>query len=196
MPSSDAALASVRAHGRLAPMRTPAFLGLLFVVACGSSQGNPLDDAGADGTADATSAADASDASSSNDATSSSDAADAQTMDVAADAPPCPTEKGAYSLTLSGQGCGSTSTNVQECINQTGCTITIVSSGPQVKGVDGTTPIQGDGSFTNASMNEGHTARTGCTGTWNNGVLVVDCGGVNTSQSCIATLTQTSPMCN
>ena len=27
-------------------------------------------------------------------------------------------------------------------------------------------------------------------------VLVVDCGGGNTPQSCIATLTQTSPMCN
>jgi hypothetical protein len=54
-----------------------------------------------------------------------------------------------------------------------------------------------DGSFTGAAITEGTGNRTGCTGTWNAGTstLTVDCGGVGSSQSCIATLTRSSLTC-
>jgi hypothetical protein len=58
-------------------------------------------------------------------------------------------------------------------------------------------PIQSDGSFYGASITEGTGQRSGCTGTWNQQThtLVIDCGGTNSNQSCIATLVRTSETC-
>ena len=111
--------------------------------------------------------------------------------------PACPTESGQYSLQLSGAGCGDTSTTVTECIQQTQCAIQIDFGGGTGKGVKGQTPIKSDGSFDNGAMEEGSATRTGCTGTWDQQThtLVIDCGGMGTSQSCIATLVRTSETC-
>jgi hypothetical protein len=53
------------------------------------------------------------------------------------------------------------------------------------------------GNFANGAVMEGSAQRTGCTGTWNAGMsqLTVDCGGMGSSQSCIATLTRTGTTC-
>jgi hypothetical protein len=66
------------------------------------------------------------------------------------------------------------------------------------KGLSGSTPIQNDGAFSNAAINEGSAPRTGCTGAWNGGTstLVIDCGGTGTGQSCEATLTRMVAACN
>jgi hypothetical protein len=95
-----------------------------------------------------------------------------------ADAGPCTGERGAYSISLSGQGCGDLNASAPECI--------------------GTASLGADGSFSGAAITEGTGNRTGCVGTWNaaTSTLTVDCGGVGSSQSCRATLTRTSMTCN
>ncbi len=166
----------------------------LVVAACGGAQPNPLDDGGSTG--------DAGDAQSATDAPSGKDgsAADVVTADVilpTKDGGACPIESGGYTIQLAGAGCGDTSTSVNECIQQSACTITLDFGGGSGKGLKGTTPIQSDGSFSNAAIEEGSAQRSGCTGTWtqSTSTLVVDCGGVNTTQSCIATLVRTSATC-
>jgi hypothetical protein len=168
------------------------FLHLLVVptiaLACGGASGTGLDDGGnnTDGGGDGSTTQ--NDSSTGTDATTNPDGG-----------PACPTESGLYSLSLSGAGCGDTATSGSECITQNQCTITLayVSSGASGMGLKGTTPIQGDGSFGNGAIQEGSSQRNGCTGTWNQQThtLVVDCGGTNTSQSCIATLVRTSETC-
>jgi hypothetical protein len=110
------------------------------------------------------------------------------------DAGPCPDQHGAYSISLSGQGCGNLSATGPECITQNACAITFTTS---AGGLAGTAALGMDGSFTGAAINEGTSNRTGCTGTWDPGTstLTVDCGGVGSSQSCIATLMRTASMC-
>jgi hypothetical protein len=113
--------------------------------------------------------------------------------DAATDAGPCPDQHGAYSVAISGQGCGNLDASAPECITQTACAITFASNAA----LDGSAMLGMDGSFTGAAIMEGTVNRTGCTGTWVAGTstLSVDCGGVGSSQSCIATLTRTSKMC-
>ena len=159
-----------------------------MVVACGGASGTGLDDGG--GNTDGG----GGDGTTTNDAANNPDAIAKPDTGT----PACPLESGKYSIELSGAGCGDTSNTVTECIQQQQCTIGIDFSGGTGKGVKGQTAIKSDGSFDNAAMEEGSSTRTGCTGTWNQTThtLVIDCGGVNTSQSCIATLVRTSETCN
>ena len=169
------------------------FGGFLITAACSGSQGGPLDDGGT--TNDATGGNDGTTAS---DAPTNPDVAppkgDASKPDTGG---ACPDESGGYSIALAGAGCGDTSSTVSECIQQSGCTIAIDFGGGTGKGIKGQTPIQGDGSFSNAAMEEGSVTRTGCIGTWNNttSTLVITCGGTSSTQSCIATLVRTSDVC-
>ena len=116
------------------------------------------------------------------------------TADAAFDAGPCPDQHGAYAISISGQGCGDLSASASECVTQSACAITFASSGAAL---NGTAMLGMDGSFTGAAITEGTVNRTGCTGTWASGTstLTVDCGGIGTSQSCVATLTRTSKTC-
>jgi hypothetical protein len=161
----------------------------LVTAACGGAQPNPLDDGGA--------TADGGDAQSTTDAPSGKDGAAADVIVPPKDGGACPIESGGYTIQLTGAGCGDTSTSVNECIQQSACTITLDFGGGSGKGLKGTTPIQSDGSFSNAAIEEGSSQRSGCTGTWTEATstLVIDCGGVNTTQSCIATLVRTSATC-
>jgi hypothetical protein len=123
-----------------------------------------------------------------------SDAAVDAPVDAPVDAGPCPDQHGAYSISISGQGCGDLNATGSECVTQNACTITFASSGGAL---NGTAMLGMDGSFTGAAITEGTVNRTGCTGTWAAGTstLTVDCGGIGTSQSCVATLTRTSKTC-
>jgi hypothetical protein len=114
--------------------------------------------------------------------------------DASLDAGPCPNQAGAYSIALSGAGCGDLSATAPECITQSACAVTFTAS---AGGLAGTASLGMDGSFTGAAITEGTGNRTGCTGTWNAGTstLTLDCGGVGSSQSCVATLTRTSQSC-
>jgi hypothetical protein len=110
------------------------------------------------------------------------------------DAGPCPDQHGAYSIAISGQGCGDLSATGPECITQNACAIAFASA---AGGLTGSASLGMDGSFTGAAITEGTLNRTGCVGAWNASAstLTVDCGGVGTSQSCRATLTRTSKTC-
>jgi hypothetical protein len=58
--------------------------------------------------------------------------------------------------------------------------------------------LDGGGAFSDGAITEGTVNRSGCTGTWQPGsspTLIVDCGGVSSSQSCVATLTRSSLTC-
>ena len=110
----------------------------------------------------------------------------------------CPDEHGLYSVSFTGQGCGTISSSAAICISQTSCSITLATSGTGANELSGTTPIGADGSFLGAAIQEGTSSRTGCVGTWDNGgaMLTIDCGGTNTSQSCRAMLMRTAATCN
>jgi hypothetical protein len=134
----------------------------------------------------------------SNKAGSPSDAAIDATPDAAPDAGLCPDQRGAYSVALSGAGCGDLDATAPQCITQPVCTITLAAtSGSSGTALNGTAMLGMDGSFTGAAITEGTVNRTGCTGTWAAGTstLTVDCGGIGSSQSCVATLTRTSKTC-
>lgn len=113
---------------------------------------------------------------------------------------PCPNLLGKYAVSATGQGCGDLSENAPECIigNVTTC-VAQLQSGPEglLGAVRGTAMIQVDGSFSGASLQLGTVDRSGCTGTWDalTSTLVVDCGGVGSSQSCVVTLTRTATSC-
>jgi hypothetical protein len=159
-------------------------------VACGGASGTGLDDGGGNTDGGGDGSTTQNDSGTGSDATTNPDGA-----------PACPVESGMYSLQLSGAGCGNTATSGSECITQNQCTIDMmyVGSGSSSMGLKDTTPIQlqSDGSFDNGAIQEGTSQRSGCTGTWNQQThtLVVDCGGMNTSQSCVATLVRTSETC-
>jgi hypothetical protein len=112
----------------------------------------------------------------------------------AVDAGPCPDQHGAYAIAISGQGCGDLAASAPECVTQSACHATFISSGGALTG---TASIAMDGAFSGAAITEGTSNRTGCTGTWDAGTstLTIDCGGTGSSQSCIATLTRTSMTC-
>jgi hypothetical protein len=96
-----------------------------------------------------------------------------------------------------GAGCGDTSASAPECLTQVGCTLTLASNGASGSGLNGSVTLDGAGNFSSGAIGEGTGNRTGCTGTWQAGTstLVVDCGGMGSSQSCVATLTQSSLTC-
>lgn len=119
--------------------------------------------------------------------------------DAGGDAPSCPDMHGAYSIVLTGVGCGDLSSTAPQCIQQVGCSISFISNPASApRALNGSTTIGADGSFTNAVVTEGTSSRSGCTGTWdaNSQTLTVDCGGTGSSQSCSAALTRTGPTCN
>jgi hypothetical protein len=160
-----------------------------ILVACGGASGTGLDDGGGntDGGGDGTTQ---NDGGNNPDVITTNDGGQA-----------CPVESGMYSLSLSGAGCGDTATSGSECIAQDQCSIsmTYVGSGSSSMGLKTTSPLslQTDGSFSGGAIQEGTSNRSGCTGTWNQQThtVVVDCGGTNSSQSCIATLVRTSETC-
>jgi hypothetical protein len=96
---------------------------------------------------------------------------------------------------ITGAGCGNLTAGAPQCIQAgaTACQVKLVSQGTTGSALNGTVDLDTSGSFTAGAVTEGTGGRTGCTGTWNAGSsqLTVDCGGLGTSQSCIATLTRT-----
>jgi hypothetical protein len=115
-----------------------------------------------------------------------------------ADLDPCPNQRGAYSVVISGQGCGDLNASAPQCVTQNVCTISFTSTVPAgAAALNGSAMLAADGSFTGAAIMEGTGGRSGCVGMWNasTSTLTVDCGGVGTTQSCRATLARTSSTC-
>jgi hypothetical protein len=108
---------------------------------------------------------------------------------------PCPDELGAYTVTTAGAGCGDLAAGAPQCIKPgaTTCQVQLVSQGAAGSALNGTVDLDMSGSFASGAVKEGSVQRTGCTGAWNAAMsqLTVDCGGVGSSQSCIATLART-----
>jgi hypothetical protein len=100
---------------------------------------------------------------------------------------------------LSGEGCGDLNTSVPQCIvaGAGACDDQLLSQGAAGAAINGTVTVDMSGAFSIGALTEGSTQRVGCTGTWNAAAsqLTVDCGGVGTSQSCVATLTRTGNTC-
>jgi hypothetical protein len=120
--------------------------------------------------------------------------------------PPCPDASGYYSMiTEMGPGCGDLNTNAPACVmmGQEVCAYAFSSGGPggTIPSVHGTIVIQQDGSFTGATVFEGSSPnpRTGCEGTFANGVWTIKCGGgpnmPGNDQWCWVTLTRTGNAC-
>jgi hypothetical protein len=118
-----------------------------------------------------------------------------RTSKTCAAAPPCPDELGAYTVMITGAGCGDLAAGAPQCIKAgaTACQVQLASQGTAGSALNGTVDLDMSGSFASGAVKEGSGQRTGCTGTWNatGSQLTVDCGGVGSSQSCIATLTRT-----
>jgi hypothetical protein len=111
----------------------------------------------------------------------------------------CPNELGAYTVMITGAGCGDLAAGAPQCIKAGSmpCQVLLVSQGTAGSALNGTVDLDMTGGFVNGAITEGTAQRTGCTGTWNPAAsqLTVDCGGIGTSQSCIATLTRTGNTC-
>ena len=114
---------------------------------------------------------------------------------------PCPDELGSYTVTIMGAGCGDLAAGAPQCIKagNAPCQVQLVSQGAAGSGsaLNGTVTLDMSGDFANGAVKEGTGQRTGCTGTWNatGSQLTVDCGGMGTTQSCVATLTRTGTTC-
>jgi hypothetical protein len=110
-------------------------------------------------------------------------------------APPCPDERGAYTVMIAGAGCGDLAAGAPQCIEagSAACQVKLVSQGAAGSALNGTVDLDMSGNFASAAVKDGSVQRSGCTGTWNAAAsqLTVDCGGIGTSQSCIATLVRT-----
>ncbi len=118
--------------------------------------------------------------------------------DAGGDAAACPDEHGAYSISVSGAGCGDLDPSAAQCVQQVGCSLSFISNPAGAsRALNGSTTIGSDGSFIGASITEGSTPRSGCTGTWDNTAqtLTVDCGGTGSSQSCVVTMVRTGSTC-
>ena len=114
----------------------------------------------------------------------------------------CPNPSGYYQMIKkTGPLCGDLNTDAAACVmpGQEMCGYNISSGGPnQTSSVHGSIQLQQDGSFTGATIFEGSstTARTGCDGTYANGVLTIECGGPPPSmQNCTVVLTRTGDAC-
>jgi hypothetical protein len=99
-----------------------------------------------------------------------------------------------------GQGCGDLDTGAPQCIKPTNvpCEFTLTSQQTaNGTGVNGTVDLDMSGDFANGAVKFGTVQRSGCVGTWNSSMsqLLVDCGGVGTTQSCTAVLTRTGASC-
>lgn len=98
-----------------------------------------------------------------------------------------------------GAGCGDLAAGAPQCIKagSSPCQIQLVSQGPTGSALNGTVTVDTSGDFTGGAIKEGSVQRTGCTGTWDTATsqLTVDCGGMGSSQSCVATLTRTGNTC-
>jgi hypothetical protein len=115
-------------------------------------------------------------------------------------APLCPDVAGAYAITLvDAQGCGDLNPLAKQCIQQTGCAVVFQSSasGGAKPAINGDPMLQQDGSFSGGALKEGTVNRTGCTGTWDQGLstMTVDCGGTGSSQACVASLRRVGDTC-
>jgi hypothetical protein len=112
---------------------------------------------------------------------------------------PCPDELGAYTVMTAGAGCGDLAAGAPQCIQvgATSCQVQLVSQSAAGSALNGTVNLDVTGSFASGAVKEGSAQRTGCTGAWNSvtSQLTVDCGGVGTSQSCVATLARTGKAC-
>jgi hypothetical protein len=113
----------------------------------------------------------------------------------------CPNVAGAYAVVLvDAVGCGDLSLMASQCIQQDtqGCAITFVSQGSSnTAAINGNATLQGR-SFTGAQLKEGTVDRSGCSGIWDatTATLTVDCGGVGSAQSCVASLRRTGARCS
>jgi hypothetical protein len=110
----------------------------------------------------------------------------------------CPDEAGRYTMTIAGAGCGNLSTNNDECVTQSACTINAFALGMGGNGLEASNiTIDMLGAFSMAPVKEGNAARGGCVGTWDDAksTLTIDCGGTGSTQSCIVTLTRSSTSC-
>ncbi len=117
---------------------------------------------------------------------------------VDASGPGCPNVAGSYSITLTQSGgCGNLGITASQCIrNNGGCNYELRSNAASGgnAAIDGSFTLSANGTFDNAALQEGNANRTGCTGSWNatTSTMTIDCGGTNTTQSCVATLLRTS----
>jgi hypothetical protein len=108
---------------------------------------------------------------------------------------------GLFKMSAQGMGCGDLDVNATECIKETMdlCTILFVSApGATGAGINGLAIVDSMGDIASATLKEGTVTRTGCTGTYTPGnpsKMVVDCGGMGTSQSCVVTLTRAALVC-
>jgi hypothetical protein len=189
--------------------RALAVCGILWVAACGQSftsapvDGGHPDGGGGDGPLSG----------SDGDATATDVGTDAGAPKPDAsmhdDGPACPDEHGSYTLASKGTGCGvAFSDSAPECISQTACMITLVSSAPSSgkpmsTGLNSKEPIAigFSGGFSSSVIYVGGgttgVARKDCVGAWKApDALIVDCGGEGKLGSCTITLTRTGLTCN
>jgi hypothetical protein len=100
---------------------------------------------------------------------------------------------------ITGAGCGDLVPGASQCIKQGAgmCQVSLVSQGAAGSALNGSVSLDMSGDFANGNIKEGTVQRSGCTGTWNAAAsqLTVDCGGLGSSQSCVATLTRTGNAC-
>jgi hypothetical protein len=117
---------------------------------------------------------------------------------VDASGPNCPNVTGSYSITLTQSGgCGTLGITASQCIrNNGGCNYEMRSNAASGgnPAIAGSFTLSASGTFDNAALQEGNANRTGCTGSWNatTSTMTVDCGGTNTTQSCVVSLLRTS----
>lgn len=132
------------------------------------------------------------------DGSASSDSGTASDAAPINDSGICPDVRGRYSISHTGLGCGDLVNDSPQCIDENAsCDIDIQSKRADAGlalGVNGTTNLQTDGTFSGASLTLGTIDRTGCTGAWDESgkTMTIDCGGTGVSQSCVVTLTRTS----
>ncbi len=135
------------------------------------------------------------DASSSTVGDASLDSSDAA-RDTGVDAPAttCPNITGSFAMDEGGSDCQDFNKGAKQCIRAVpgvSCSVKFVSALPVGSlGVNGNADVQPDGTFKNATLTLGSKVRTGCTGIWTeaSGILVVNCGGFGTTQSCTVTM--------
>jgi hypothetical protein len=113
---------------------------------------------------------------------------------------PCPVELGVYTLTDFGAGCGDLDTSAPQCIKATNVTCEVTLTSQQTANgtaVNGTVDLDMSGNFMNGLVKFGTVQRSGCIGTWSASMsqLLIDCGGMGSSQSCTAVLTRTGATC-
>jgi hypothetical protein len=113
----------------------------------------------------------------------------------------CPNVRGTYTVAIvqgAGGGCSNLNPAAPQCIRQGtqgSCSIELLSnpSGGVPAAVNGSGVLQSNGSLGNASLQLGDQNRSGCTATWDPvaSTFTVDCGGMDSSQSCVVALART-----